>query len=167
MLRDGHLPQGAPTSPALANLCAWHLDSRLHGLSKRLDLHYTRYADDLAISGTIDRHYLDRIVLPLIGAITLEEGFRLNHRKTRIMTRSQRQSFCGITVNTKPNPARCEYDTLKATLFNCITHGPESQNRDKRRNFRQHLQGRVSNLSFLNPGRGKKLLALMQQIRWE
>ncbi len=167
MLRNRHLPQGAPTSPALANLCAWHLDSRLHGLGQRLDLHYTRYADDLAISGTIDRHYLARTVLPLIGAITLEEGFRLNHRKTRMMTRSQRQRFCGITVNVRPNPARCEYDTLKATLFNCVTHGPESQNRDKRQDFRQHLQGRVSNISFLNPERGKKLQTLMEQVRWK
>lgn len=28
---QGHLPQGAPTSPALANLCARQLDCRLDG----------------------------------------------------------------------------------------------------------------------------------------
>lgn len=167
LLSGQHLPQGAPTSPALANLCAWHFDCRLHGLTKRLDLHYTRYADDLAISGTINQHYLTRIVQPLIGAIALEEGFRLNHRKTRTMTRAQRQSFCGITVNVRPNLERCEYDTLKATLFNCVIHGPASQNREKRHNFHQHLQGRVSNVHFLNPKRGKRLQELMEQIRWE
>jgi hypothetical protein len=167
LLSEPHLPQGAPTSPALANLCAWRFDSRLYGLTQQLDLHYSRYADDLAISGTINPHYLARIVQPLIGAIALEEGFRLNYRKTRTMTRAQRQSFCGITVNVRPNLERCEYDTLKATLFNCVMHGPASQNREQRHNFRQHLQGRVSNASFLNPERGKKLQALMQQIRWD
>lgn len=167
LLGSRHLPQGAPTSPSLANLCAWHFDCRLHGLTQRLDLNYTRYADDLAISGTINQHYLARIVQPLIGAIALEEGFRLNHRKTRIMTRAQRQSFCGITVNVRPNMERGEFDTLKATLFNCIIHGQASQNREKRHNFRQHLQGRVSYACFLNPKRGEKLQALMEQIRWD
>ena len=33
-LRQAHLPQGAPTSPALANLCAWRLDCRLDGLAR-------------------------------------------------------------------------------------------------------------------------------------
>jgi len=167
LLSGRHLPQGAPTSPALANLCAWHFDSRLHGLTQRLDLHYTRYADDLAISGTINRHYLAKTVQPLIGAIALEEGFRLNYRKTRSMTRAQRQSFCGITVNVRPNLQRREYDTLKATLFNCVIHGPASQNREKRHDFCQHLQGRVSNAAFLNPTRGKKLQALLEKIRWD
>jgi hypothetical protein len=46
-----HLPQGAPTSPALASLCAYRMDCRLSGLSKSVDAEYTRYADDLAFSG--------------------------------------------------------------------------------------------------------------------
>ena len=166
LLSDAHLPQGAPTSPALANLCAWRFDCRLHGLAQRLGLHYTRYADDLAVSGKIHPHYLAEVVQPLIGAIALEEGFRLNYRKTRITTRSQRQSFCGITVNVRPNIARREYDALKAILFNCVMLGPASQNRANRSDFRQYLQGRVSYASFLNPRRGKKLQALLDQIRW-
>jgi len=58
------------------------------------------------------------------------------------------------------------YERLKATLFNCVMHGPVSQNREKRHDFRQHLPGRVSNAVFLNPGRGKNLQSLVEQIRW-
>jgi RNA-directed DNA polymerase len=50
-LRDPHLPQGAPTSPALANLCGFRLDLRLDGLAFVLGARYTRYADDIVFSG--------------------------------------------------------------------------------------------------------------------
>jgi RNA-directed DNA polymerase len=50
-LASAHLPQGAPTSPALANLCAFNLDLRLEGLAWVFGASYTRYADDLVFSG--------------------------------------------------------------------------------------------------------------------
>jgi hypothetical protein len=39
-LAEFHLPQGAPTSPALANLCAFHLDVRLEALARSLGATY-------------------------------------------------------------------------------------------------------------------------------
>src|SRR5205807_10038055 len=78
-----HLPQGAPTSPALANLCFYRLDCRLAGLAKSAGSHYTRYADDLAFSG--DAAFEERVerFSNHVAAILLEEGFAVNHRKTR------------------------------------------------------------------------------------
>ena len=50
---DGHLPQGAPTSPVLSNIIAHHLDNRLLGVARKMGYKYTRYADDLAFSGEL------------------------------------------------------------------------------------------------------------------
>ena len=47
-----HLPQGAPTSPALANLCAFNFDVRVQALADKFEVQYTRYADDLTFSGS-------------------------------------------------------------------------------------------------------------------
>jgi len=165
-LIDRHLPQGAPTSAALANLCAWRLDCRLSGLAARHGLQYTRYADDLAFSGPASLAGKAGFIETGVGAIVLDEGFSLNHRKTRLRTRAQRQQLAGVIVNEKPNLRRQDWDQLKAILHNCVQHGPESQNRDGHPDFRAHLQGRVSHALWLNPQRGEKLRGLLQQIHW-
>jgi len=100
-LQHKHLPQGAPTSPAIANLCVWHLDCRLQGVAGRFGLDYTRYADDLAFSGPAGLTRLAPYLQGLVGALAIEEGFRINHRKTRLNTQAQCQRLAGIVVNEK------------------------------------------------------------------
>jgi hypothetical protein len=162
-----HLPQGAPTSPAIANLCALHLDFRLEGLAKALGASYTRYADDLAISGGETVRRCIAGVLRSVTKVTAEEGFKINHRKTRAMPSSRRQLLTGIVVNDKPNIRRDEFDRLKATLTNCVKHGPKSQNREALANFRSHLEGRVAHVTSLNGARGNKLAAIARRIDWD
>jgi hypothetical protein len=78
-LATPHLPQGAPTSPALANLAAFGLDRRLAGLAASLGAVYTRYADDLTFSGA---HGLLAGARGQIAQIAREEGFTVNDHKT-------------------------------------------------------------------------------------
>lgn len=161
-----HLPQGAPTSPALANVCAYRIDCRLAGLAKSVGADYSRYADDLAFSGNevFERH-VDRFSIH-VAAILLEEDFSVNHRKTRIMRQGVRQHLAGIVTNRNMNVMRPDFDRLKATLTNCIRHGVETQNRDARPHFRSHLEGRVAFVEMINPTKGGRLRALFNQISW-
>ena len=161
-----HLPQGAPTSPALANLCAYRLDSRLQGLAQAADATYTRYADDLAFSGdqSFARHA--ESFSHRVGAILLEEGFRVHHRKTRIMREGVRQQLAGLVVNRHPNIARDSFDQLKAILTNCLRHGPMSQNREGLSDFRAHLSGRIGFVESISPKRGAKLRKIFAVIAW-
>jgi hypothetical protein len=165
--RFTHLPQGAPTSPALANLCVHGLDRRLDGLAKALNAIYTRYADDLAFSGGEELERGARRFQVQVCRIALEEGFEVHTRKSRFMRGSVRQQLVGVVVNAHPNVRRDEYDRLKAILHNCVRHGTQSQNRDGHGDFRAHLLGCISHVSLLNEERGRRLRMLFEQIRWE
>jgi hypothetical protein len=167
LYRTAHLPQGAPTSPALANLCAYRLDCRLDALARALNGVYTRYADDLAFSGGGELERGARRFQVLVCRIALEEGFELQTRKSRFMRQGVRQQLAGVVVNAHLNVRRDEYDRLKAILTNCVRHGAASQNRDGHADFRGHLAGRIAYVSMLNPPRGQRLRALFEQIAWE
>jgi hypothetical protein len=161
-----HLPQGAPASPSLANLCAYRADCRLAGLAKAAGAQYTRYADDLAFSGGEDfERRVERFSIH-VAVIVQEEGFRVNHRKTRIMREGVRQHLAGLVVNERVNIRRSEFDTLKALLTNCVKLGPESQNREKHPSFRSHLEGRVGFVESINTSKGKKLRVILNRILW-
>ncbi|MEP6780679.1 MAG: reverse transcriptase family protein [Gemmatimonadaceae bacterium] len=161
-----HLPQGAPTSPALANMCAYHLDRRLTALAHLVGAEYTRYADDLAFSGGDEfRRHVERYSTE-VATIVSDEGWSVHHRKTRIMNQSVRQHLAGIVVNEKLNVTRRDYDAIKATLTNCVRLGASSQNRDGFPNFRAHLRGRVAWVASVNAGRGKRLRQILEQVKW-
>jgi RNA-directed DNA polymerase len=166
-LKTPHLPQGSPCSPALANLCAYRLDIRLEALAQSMDATYSRYADDLVFSGGRDLERAAERFHIQVAAIALEEGFRVNTRKTRVMREGTRQQVTGIVVNRHPNIARGDYDILKATLTNCVRHGPDSQNREQRVNYRHYLAGRISYVMMVNPKRAGKLRQLFDSIAWQ
>jgi len=161
-----HLPQGAPTSPALANLSAFVLDVRLAGLSRAFGAKYTRYADDLTFSGDAKFRSSLRVFLPLVQQIIREERFRFHRKKRRILRPHQQQRVTGVVVNAKPNLARADFDRLKAILHNCVKLGPSTQNHDEVADFAGHLRGRIAHATLLNRSRGEKLLAIYRQINW-
>ena len=161
-----HLPQGAPTSPALANICAYRVDCRLKGLALSANAEYTRYADDLAFSG--DQRFAAGIqkFAAQAAAILFEEGFSVHHRKTRIMRQGVRQYLAGLVTNQRINIVRADFDRLKAILNNCVHHGPAMQNRDSHSNFQAHLEGRVAFVESVNPIKGQRLRKIFNQIRF-
>lgn len=89
------LPQGAPTSPQLSNIVAKRLDVRLSGLAKTANVAYSRYADDLAFSGSSPVNG----ILPLVRQIVLSEGFFINDDKIRHMGPGSSKIITGISVS--------------------------------------------------------------------
>jgi hypothetical protein len=161
-----HLPQGAPTSPAIANICFYRADCRLAGLARSAGARYTRYADDVAFSGSEDFERCAERFSRHVAAILHEEGFRVHHRKTRLMRQGVRQHLAGLVANQGINVIRTDFDRLKAILSNCARLAPETQNRAAHPNFRLHLEGRVAFVESINPVKGKRLRRIFDQIRW-
>jgi retron-type reverse transcriptase len=158
-LATPHLPQGAPTSPVLANLVAFVLDRRLTALAAAIGARYSRYADDLTFSG---RHRLWRDtprLTHLVTTIASEEGFRLNGAKTTRRARGERQLVTGLVVNTTPNVRRTDYDTLKAIVHNARRTGGDPS-------VRAHLRGRIAWVEHVHPAHGAKLSAAFAGIDW-
>jgi RNA-directed DNA polymerase len=162
-----HLPQGAPTSPALANLCCYRLDCRLSGLAQAAGAAYTRYADDLAFSGGASFDGSVQRFATRAAMILMEEGFTVHYRKTRIMRQSVRQHLAGLVTNQRLNVRRTDFDLLKAILTNCVRHGPRNQNREAHAHFREHLAGRIGFIESIHPEKGKRLRAIFEKIQWE
>ena len=163
---QSHLPQGAPTSPALGNICCYRLDCRLVGLASAAGGRYTRYADDLAFSGEEEFARGLASFVARVGAIADEEGLQINYRKTRIMPRGVRQRLAGLVVNDGVRIGRAEFDRLKATLTNCARNGAEKENREGRSSFREHLEGRVGFVTMIDRERGARLRKIFDQVDW-
>lgn len=136
---DDKLPQGAPTSPDLSNAYLYEFDEFIAQLSEKSGVVYTRYADDLTISGDSRGSIQD--VLDACGAQLKKYELRINDKKTRIASSASSQRVTGIAVNEKLQPPRSYLRNVRA-MFHNAAKNPEQhiEQIDK-------LQGYISYLS--------------------
>ena len=151
------LPQGAPTSPALANLSCRRLDARLAGLARRAGGVYTRYADDLTFSFAAEPARLGRL-LWWIDQICQQEGFTENVAKRRVLRPSGQLRVTGVVVNAEVHVPRAAKRRFRAILANCRRHGVASQARGNP-GFADYLRGFASYVHMVHPEEGEALLA--------
>lgn len=92
---NGRLPQGAATSPFISNIYMRHIDSEIGIFCKKKDFIYTRYADDIVVSGGEELKDYSRYLKSLFFGSKLS----LNHAKTRIYYRKNQTRFItGLSV---------------------------------------------------------------------
>lgn len=120
--RGGSLPQGAPTSPHLANLAFYKGDEILSELASKHDLSYTRYADDMTFSGNGLPEGFDVQVRQIVR----RNGYQLSEEKTKRMGRHQCQKVTGLVVNEGVRLPREQRRRLRAIRREIETEGIES-----------------------------------------
>jgi retron-type reverse transcriptase len=97
VLFEEGLPQGSPCSPTISNLYCHNLDLELSYFASQNQLSYTRYADDITMSGD----NFDKTIIETIKAIVKRHRLVVHPRKTKVMWRNQRQIVTGVIVNDK------------------------------------------------------------------
>jgi RNA-directed DNA polymerase len=158
------LPQGACTSPALSNLVARGLDSRLNGLARRLGWSYTRYADDLTFSADGEPVAKTGYLLTRLRHIVGDESFTVNEKKTRVQRPNTRQTVTGVVVNEHPNVSRETIRRIRAILHRAKTEGLAVQNRENHPRFESWLIGMIAYIQMVNPARGAELKAAYESL---
>jgi hypothetical protein len=163
--RMGHLPQGAPTSPMLANLAVNDFDSKMQRIADNHGLIYTRYADDLTLSTSDRRFNRERIgaLITEVYSAMAQAGFSPNKTKTRIAPPGARKIVLGLLVDVeKPRLPRKFKATLRQHLY-YVAHpniGPAKH--AARRGFvsvlglRHHIEGLIAFARQIEPAFGAR-----------
>ncbi|MGX1181553.1 RNA-directed DNA polymerase [Pseudomonas sp. IAP-CY TE4608] len=146
--RIGHLPQGAATSPRIANLVMRSLDERLQDYATEHDLDYSRYADDLVFSskGQFDRPTASQHIKAINDRLA-EAGFWLNKAKTKIVTPGTRKIVLGLLVDGKKPRLPKSYKKYVSDHLYYLAHPTiNAMAHAERRGF-QSLQGLINHVS--------------------
>ena len=132
----GHegLPQGAPTSPVIANMMCLHMDKHFAALARKHGYMYTRYSDDITLSTTrrrpvppalINAAQGETTIGPAVREILDRHWFKVNPAKVKVRCRHERQEVTGLVTNERVNVPRRFVRQLRAILHDCDKNGFE------------------------------------------
>lgn len=150
------LPQGAPTSTAVGDLVLYPLDARLEALCRKEGLSYTRYVDDLAMSGG---ERLRTRFAPLVAKIIAGEGWTTN-RKGGLSHPSERRLLLGVVVNAQASVAK-EYRSSLRSVLRLAANGRITLRPPELR----ALESKIGWIEHVRPGQAPEFLKLLERVR--
>jgi hypothetical protein len=172
--KPGHLPQGAPTSPMLANLVVRTLDRRLEAVGKKFGWIYSRYADDLAFStrGRTGRGAATALI-KLIEAELRDFGLRENPAKTSITPPGHRKVLLGVLIDRdQPRLTKSFRNNVETHLFALCHPSLGATAHCRARGFRsvtglrRHLAGLIAFAHAVDKTYAEALYAQFNDVDW-
>jgi RNA-directed DNA polymerase len=162
---DGGVPQGAPTSTAVANLVLASIDNRLPAEAKNFDARNSRFVDDYTFSGPNPTPLIQFVGRGLAahGLTIYRKNAKFQSKpKLRITPASQRQEVTGLVVNCKrgPSVSRTYRDNVKAAIFSL--RGVSSP--IALREAINSINGKIAHVRQFNPGSAKRLQRSMAKV---
>lgn len=165
------LPQGAPTSPALANFIATHLDHRMSRMAAKMKIKYSRYADDLTFSG--NKYNLPK---KLIHQVIEEEGLHVNKKKVKMFKRGMKQYVTGLTVTNGVHVSKKYRKEVMSHIYFAQKYGPEGhlewlkktgKIRQYKYSFRDWLQGCIAHIYAVDKKHAETMMREFNKIDWK
>ena len=160
------LPQGAPSSPYIANIIMKNIDLRLDGLSKKMNSDYTRYADDITISG----NRKIALNIPFIIEIIESEGFKVNYEKLKVQYSHERQEVTGIVVNNKLSVKKEFKKKLRQHIYYCKKFGVYEHlkyiEKEDKSFYKEYLYGHAYFIKMIEPKSGELFIQELDSINW-
>ena len=153
---DGHLPQGAPTSPCISNIMCIDMDKKLFNLAKNNKAKYSRYADDMTFSSKTNKN-LDKIISKAHSVIRYA-GFELNYKKINVMREGCRQVVTGLVVNDKVNIPRKKLRNFRAELHQKKLNGVSIDDL-------QRMEGFAAFVYSVNKEKGSEFIQIIKDMK--
>lgn len=162
--RKHSLPLGTSTSPMLADLIVRDIDMRIQGMATKAGLKYTRYVDDITISGEFSPKDFE----PLIIRILKQSGFRVKRQKIVFYGTNDRERIItgAAVVNGRVTVPKSYADELEAKLKEAIYWSRKSV---VEHDFetKEHYRGQIGYVLWLDKKIGQKLFGLYRKVRWK
>lgn len=164
----GVLPQGAPTSPMLANFAAYDLDVLLQDFADSVGIIYTRYADDLTFSAVESTFSIAKLQYEVCCRIG-KAGFIENRAKRRVAGAGSRKTVLGLLVDgNEPRLSKQFIARIDHHLYSASKHGMQaaakSSKFDSAFGFYNHLSGLVAYSIDADPKRGALFQERLREI---
>ena len=130
------LPQGAPTSPAIARIVLYDVCKEFEKLLSSVSPHAraTIYVDDITISGPLG---LERLI-PTIISIFERHGYSVNPLKKKVMTQNEEQVVLGLRVNCRVEPSSEFEATLELERQKRHSRDPKLKGLESYKNYITH-----------------------------
>lgn len=107
-----HLPQGAPTSPFLANLVFTSTGNKIQKIADMHNLRFTTFVDDVTLSSQTDFKH----IIPQIIGIIKNSGYKISHGKT-----SYKSGITEITGVRLPNNSMTITNKFREKIENTVS----------------------------------------------
>lgn len=148
---NGYVPQGAPTSSFIANLCFFDSEPSLVAHLKNQGFNYSRLIDDITIS-RIGNDVSWKYIQSRVTTVIESKGFTINQDKTKSISNGNSQSFKvhGLCINDEfPRFSKSHVDQIKKSVNRLVKKGMAGQENRKEKEFHRlfySVQGKTTKL---------------------
>src|SRR6266852_5597418 len=153
----GRLPQGAPTSTLLANFTLGSVDAPIRAACEAHNVRYSSWVDDLVFSGESARD-----ITPLVIKVLLESGFKVRHRKIKVMRPGSKKTINNLVLGRLITVENRYLKRIRAGINNLkIGRVPEPGVVK----YVMSLEGQINYVRLFDPKAAARLQADLEDLR--